>query len=77
MACILTAKISQTQQVPKLVKASDSRPKGLGSMPSNTLRFDTEHVSLNQWDRKSCGLTEQKPRVQGAGEYFPPPPVHA
>ncbi|GFY09594.1 hypothetical protein TNCV_380901 [Trichonephila clavipes] len=46
-----------------VVRASDSRP---GSTPNAT-----KH-SPSQWVRKSCGRSQQKPRVQGAGEYFPP-----
>ncbi|GFU40024.1 hypothetical protein TNCV_3347901 [Trichonephila clavipes] len=31
--------------------------------------------SLNQWIQKYCVRSQLNPRVQGAGEYFPPPPV--
>ncbi|GFY35187.1 hypothetical protein TNCV_5045611 [Trichonephila clavipes] len=58
-----------------VVRASDSRPEGLSSMPPNTLRvseYTLSTCSLNRWIRKSCGQSEQKPRVQRAGEYFPP-----
>ncbi|GFT37732.1 hypothetical protein TNCV_1754881 [Trichonephila clavipes] len=42
-------------------------------MPPNTLRVHTEYVLA-----KSVGpkvLSQQKPRVQGTGEYFASPPV--
>ncbi|GFW89967.1 hypothetical protein TNCV_3741531 [Trichonephila clavipes] len=43
-------------------------------MPSEYTRST---CSLNQWVRKSCGRSQQKPRVQNAGEYFPPLQFHA
>ncbi|GFV76336.1 multiple RNA-binding domain-containing protein 1 [Trichonephila clavipes] len=44
-----------------VVRASDFRPEGLGSMPPNTLRVRT--CSLNPWVRKSCGWFQQETRV--------------
>ncbi|GFU81570.1 hypothetical protein TNCV_4927011 [Trichonephila clavipes] len=38
-------------------------------MPPNTLQVHTEYVLV-----KSCGRSQLKPRVQGAGEYSPPVP---
>ncbi|GFV04639.1 hypothetical protein TNCV_295161 [Trichonephila clavipes] len=56
------------------VRASDSRLEGLGSMPDvikcPSSTWSTR--SLNLGAPKSCGRSQQKPRVQGAGEYFPP-----
>ncbi|PRD22138.1 UNVERIFIED_CONTAM: hypothetical protein NCL1_49928 [Trichonephila clavipes] len=58
-----------------VVRASDSRPEGLGSkpMPPNILRVHTEYVLI-----KSVGpkvLWAESP-VQGTGEYFPPLQFH-
>ncbi|GFV87287.1 uncharacterized protein TNCV_4032591 [Trichonephila clavipes] len=60
-----------------VVRASDSKPVGLGSMPDappNTLRVHTEYVLI-----KSMGLKVlwAESRVQGTGEYFPPLQFHA
>ncbi|GFV43163.1 uncharacterized protein TNCV_1574091 [Trichonephila clavipes] len=51
-----------------VVRASDSRPEGLGLMPPNTLRVHTEYVLV-----KSVGpnVLWDESRVQGTGEYFP------
>ncbi|GFW24465.1 uncharacterized protein TNCV_607061 [Trichonephila clavipes] len=58
------------------VRASDSRPEGLGSMPvpPNTLRVHTEYVLV-----KSVGpkVLWAESRVQGTGEHFPPLQFHA
>ncbi|GFY13184.1 hypothetical protein TNCV_364311 [Trichonephila clavipes] len=35
-------------------------------------KYTWSMCSLNQWVQKSCGWSQQKPRVQGPGEYFPP-----
>ncbi|GFW17124.1 uncharacterized protein TNCV_2762481 [Trichonephila clavipes] len=55
-------------------RASDSRPEGLVRcpMPQNTLRVHTEYVLV-----KSVGpkVLWDESRVQGTGEYFPPPSV--
>ncbi|GFX45533.1 uncharacterized protein TNCV_2740701 [Trichonephila clavipes] len=59
-----------------VVRASDPRPKGLGSMPvpPNALRVHMEYVLV-----KSVGLKIlwAESRVQGTGEDFPPLQVHA
>ncbi|GFT26857.1 uncharacterized protein TNCV_3710211 [Trichonephila clavipes] len=56
-----------------VVRALESRPEGLGSMPPNTLRVHTEYVLV-----KSVGLKVlwAESRVQGTGEYFPPLKIH-
>ncbi|GFY28407.1 uncharacterized protein TNCV_1970621 [Trichonephila clavipes] len=61
---------ARTRKVGSLVvRALDSRPEGLGSMPPNTLRVHTEYVLV-----KSVGpkVLWAESRVQGTGEYFPP-----
>ncbi|GFU69990.1 uncharacterized protein TNCV_1879481 [Trichonephila clavipes] len=57
-----------------VVRAWDSDRKAWVRCPTppNTLHVHTEYVLVKQWVRKSCGWSQQKPRVQGAGEYFPP-----
>ncbi|GFS53906.1 uncharacterized protein TNCV_3761411 [Trichonephila clavipes] len=57
-----------------VVKASDSRTEGLGSMPTNTLREHTEYVLV-----KSVGpnVLWAESRVRGTGEYFPTLQFHA
>ncbi|GFU13003.1 hypothetical protein TNCV_1457291 [Trichonephila clavipes] len=55
-----------------VVKASDSRPEGLGSMLDVT-KYPPSHqipseCSLNQWVRSLVGLFAST----GTGEYFPP-----
>ncbi|GFW94733.1 uncharacterized protein TNCV_4247731 [Trichonephila clavipes] len=59
-----------------VVRAPDSRPEGLGSMPvpPNTLRVYTEYVLV-----KSVGpkLLWGESRVQGTGENYPPLQFHA
>ncbi|GFV55127.1 uncharacterized protein TNCV_2623481 [Trichonephila clavipes] len=59
-----------------VVRASDSRPEGLGSMPvpPNTLQVHTEYVLV-----KSVGykVLWAESRVQGTGENFPPLQFHA
>ncbi|GFY29207.1 uncharacterized protein TNCV_4723351 [Trichonephila clavipes] len=57
-----------------VVRASNSRPEGLGSMPPNTLRVHSEYVLV-----KSVGpkVLWAEPRVQGTGKYFPPLQFHA
>ncbi|GFV17092.1 uncharacterized protein TNCV_3632561 [Trichonephila clavipes] len=56
-----------------VVRASDSRPEGLGSMTPNTLRVYTEYVLV-----KSVGpeVLWAESRVKGTGEYFPPLQFH-
>ncbi|GFX24128.1 uncharacterized protein TNCV_2436211 [Trichonephila clavipes] len=56
-----------------VVRALDSRQKGLGSMPQNTLRVHTECVLV-----KSVGpkVLWTESRVQRTGEYFPPLQPH-
>ncbi|GFU31821.1 hypothetical protein TNCV_1176811 [Trichonephila clavipes] len=68
--------LSECWAVGSLVsRESDSRPDGLGSrchqIPSE---YKRSTFLLNQWVRKSCGRSQQKSRVQGDGEYFPPVP---
>ncbi|GFV21995.1 uncharacterized protein TNCV_4526811 [Trichonephila clavipes] len=59
-----------------VVRASDSRPEGLGSMPvpPNTLRVHTEYVFV-----KSVGpkVLWAESRVQSTEEYFPTIQFHA
>ncbi|GFX38113.1 hypothetical protein TNCV_3837121 [Trichonephila clavipes] len=59
-----------------VVRASDSRPEGLGSMlemPPNTFRVHTEYVLVKSvLSVKSCGRSQQKSQMQGTGEHFPP-----
>ncbi|GFU24020.1 uncharacterized protein TNCV_3332311 [Trichonephila clavipes] len=43
-------------------------------MPPNTLRVHTEHVLVKSVGPKAL---RAKSRVQGSGEYFPPPQFHA
>ncbi|GFT01771.1 uncharacterized protein TNCV_4205771 [Trichonephila clavipes] len=43
-----------------VVRASDSRPEGLGSMPSNTLRVHPEYVLVKSKGPKSCGLSHER-----------------
>ncbi|GFX25640.1 hypothetical protein TNCV_2082751 [Trichonephila clavipes] len=50
-----------------VVRASDSRPEGLGSMPDAT-KHPRSTCSLNQWVRSLVGLITSA----GTGEYFPP-----
>ncbi|GFV41778.1 uncharacterized protein TNCV_3629291 [Trichonephila clavipes] len=57
-----------------VVRASDSRPEDLGSMPPNTLRVHTEYVLVKSVGTK---VSWAEPRVQGTGEYFPPLQFHA
>ncbi|GFY14008.1 uncharacterized protein TNCV_1296691 [Trichonephila clavipes] len=74
---IITPPRGRTLQFEKrLVRALDSRPDGLGSMPvpPNTLRVHTEYVLFKSVGPK--GLWAES-RVQGTGEYFPPLQFHA
>ncbi|GFS63055.1 uncharacterized protein TNCV_3743131 [Trichonephila clavipes] len=59
-----------------VVRSSDSRPEGLGSMPdaTNTLRVDTEFVLVKSLGPKVL-WTES--RMQWIGKYFPPLQLHA
>ncbi|GFT43048.1 hypothetical protein TNCV_3768911 [Trichonephila clavipes] len=41
-----------------VVRALDSRPEGLGSMPDVT-KYTRSTCSLNQWVRKSCGQNHE------------------
>ncbi|GFU60280.1 uncharacterized protein TNCV_3404261 [Trichonephila clavipes] len=56
-----------------VVRASDSRPEGLGSMPPNTLRVHTENLLVKSVDPKFLWAES---RVQGTGEYFSPIQFH-
>ncbi|GFY17882.1 uncharacterized protein TNCV_3383751 [Trichonephila clavipes] len=56
-----------------VVRASDSRPEGLGSMPPNTLRVHTENLLVKSVDPKFLWAVS---RVQGTGEYFSPIQFH-
>ncbi|GFT04431.1 hypothetical protein TNCV_1929511 [Trichonephila clavipes] len=47
-----------------VVKASESRPDGLGSMPDPS-EYTRNACSLNQTVRKSCGWSQQKPLAPG------------
>ncbi|GFW21488.1 uncharacterized protein LOC103524116 [Trichonephila clavipes] len=42
------------------LRASDSRPEGLGSMPPNTFRVHTEYVLIKSVGPKSCGLSHER-----------------
>ncbi|GFV62318.1 uncharacterized protein TNCV_2464451 [Trichonephila clavipes] len=59
-----------------VVRAPDSEPKGLGSMPvpPNTLRVHTEYVLVKSVDPK---VLWAESRVHGTGENFPPLQFHA
>ncbi|GFV17911.1 uncharacterized protein TNCV_2770801 [Trichonephila clavipes] len=56
-----------------MVRASDSIPEGLGSMPPNTLRVHTENVLIKSVGTK---VLWAESRVQRTGEYFPPIQLH-
>ncbi|GFV55988.1 uncharacterized protein TNCV_249841 [Trichonephila clavipes] len=43
-----------------VVRALDSRPEGLRSMPPNTLRLHTESVLVKSVGPKSCGLSHER-----------------
>ncbi|GFX01648.1 hypothetical protein TNCV_3971481 [Trichonephila clavipes] len=54
-----------------VVRASDSKPEGMGSMPDATKHPPSNTrstCSLNQWVRSLVGLITST----GTGEYFPP-----
>ncbi|GFY07822.1 uncharacterized protein TNCV_4287581 [Trichonephila clavipes] len=51
-----------------VVRAGESRPEGLGSMPPNTLRVHTEYALVKSVGSK---VLWAESRVQGTGEYFP------
>ncbi|GFT10098.1 uncharacterized protein TNCV_1115391 [Trichonephila clavipes] len=55
-----------------MVRAPDSGPEGLGSMPvpPNTLRVHTEYVLVKSVGPKVLWAVS---RIQGTGENFPPP----
>ncbi|GFT18891.1 uncharacterized protein TNCV_4725491 [Trichonephila clavipes] len=59
-----------------VVRAPDSGPEGLGSMPvpPNTLRVHAEYVLVKSVGPKVLGAES---RVQGTGENFPPCQFHA
>ncbi|GFW96851.1 uncharacterized protein TNCV_2159871 [Trichonephila clavipes] len=59
-----------------VVRASDSIPEGLGSMPvpPNTLRIHTEYVLVKSVDPK---VLWAESRVRGTEECFPPIQFHA
>ncbi|GFS59596.1 hypothetical protein TNCV_2581111 [Trichonephila clavipes] len=59
-----------------VVRALDSRPEDIGSMPDVT-KYPPSTCLLNQWVQKSCGRSQLKPRAQETGEYFPPLQFHA
>ncbi|GFU00215.1 hypothetical protein TNCV_801871 [Trichonephila clavipes] len=50
-----------------VVRTSDSRLEGLGSMP-DAAKYPPSTCSLNQWVRSPVGLVTSA----GTGEYFPP-----
>ncbi|GFX88668.1 uncharacterized protein TNCV_832981 [Trichonephila clavipes] len=56
-----------------VVRASDSRPEGLGLMPPNSRRVHTEYVLVTSLGTK---VLWAESRVQGIGEYFPPLQFH-
>ncbi|GFV69247.1 hypothetical protein TNCV_3861691 [Trichonephila clavipes] len=51
-----------------VVRASDSRPEGLSSMPTDASEYTRSTCSLNQWVRSLVGLVTST----GTGEYFSP-----
>ncbi|GFY23708.1 uncharacterized protein TNCV_1629901 [Trichonephila clavipes] len=59
-----------------VVRAPDSRPEDLGSMPvpPNTLQVHTENVLVKSVSPK---VLWAESRVQGTGENFPPLQFHA
>ncbi|GFX60719.1 uncharacterized protein TNCV_4976951 [Trichonephila clavipes] len=59
-----------------VVRASDSKPEGMGSMPvpPNSLPVRTEYVLAKSVGQK---VFWDELRVQGTGEYFPPLQLHA
>ncbi|GFY12691.1 hypothetical protein TNCV_2448821 [Trichonephila clavipes] len=64
-----TIKVCHEAYKSLVVRASDSRPEGLGSMLDvNTLECTRSTCSLNQWVRSLVGLTTSA----RTGEYFPP-----
>ncbi|GFX75919.1 hypothetical protein TNCV_2238911 [Trichonephila clavipes] len=56
-----------------VVRASYSRPEGLGLMPPNTLQVHTEYVLVKSVGPKSCGLSHKCRDWR----IFPSPSVHA
>ncbi|GFX98855.1 hypothetical protein TNCV_1504311 [Trichonephila clavipes] len=55
-----------------VVRATDSRPEGLGSMPDATKYPPSTHGA-----RARPKVSWNESRVQGTGEYFPPLQLHA
>ncbi|GFX54102.1 hypothetical protein TNCV_2337381 [Trichonephila clavipes] len=60
---------------PTGVRASDSRPEGLGSMPPNNLRVHTEYVLIKLVCLKVLWVVAAE--IKGAEEYLPPLQFHA
>ncbi|GFU49396.1 uncharacterized protein TNCV_2161941 [Trichonephila clavipes] len=58
-----------------VVRASDSRPEGLGSMPPNTLRVHTEHVIVKSVGPKVLWSVAAETMGVGGWRIFPSPPV--
>ncbi|GFW13849.1 uncharacterized protein TNCV_2097301 [Trichonephila clavipes] len=79
-SCLLEIRLWREREIVAVdslvVRAPDSRPEGLGSMPvpPNTPKLHTEYVLV-----KSVGpkLLWAESRVQGTGENFPPLQFHA
>ncbi|GFX43487.1 transposable element Tc3 transposase [Trichonephila clavipes] len=44
----------------QVVRASDSRSEGLGSMPPNTLQVNTEYMLVKSVGPRSCGLSHER-----------------
>ncbi|GFS71798.1 hypothetical protein TNCV_3714931 [Trichonephila clavipes] len=53
-----------------VVRASDSRPEDLGSMPPNTLRVHTEYVLVKSVGPKSCGLNHERRGLENISLQF-------
>ncbi|GFT23354.1 uncharacterized protein TNCV_2016421 [Trichonephila clavipes] len=58
-----------------VVRASDSRPEGLGSMPPITLRVHTEYVLVKSVDPKVLWAAAVEITGAGGWRIFPSPPV--
>ncbi|GFW73827.1 hypothetical protein TNCV_1542811 [Trichonephila clavipes] len=57
-----------------VVRASDSRWEGLGSMPPNSLRVHTGRVLVKSVGPKVLWAVAAETTGAGPGEYFPPVP---
>ncbi|GFW53717.1 uncharacterized protein TNCV_3938111 [Trichonephila clavipes] len=58
-ACLSTLNIISAVGI-LVVRASESRPEGLGLMPPNTHRVHTEYVLAKSVGPKSCGLSHER-----------------